>query len=109
VYSSVHTKAYNHRDGTQKTAGMMEFELLFEKTFHTYAIDWTPEQIRFFVDDIPFFTFQNEHLTYAEWPFDAPFYLILNIAVGGSWGGATGVDESIWPRRMEVDFVRVYQ
>lgn len=109
VYGSIHTKAYNHRDGTQKTAGMMEFEQLFEKTFHTYAIDWTPEQIQFFVDDIPFFTFENEHRTYAEWPFDAPFYLILNIAVGGTWGGATGVDESIWPQRMEVDFVRVYQ
>ena len=109
VYGSVHTEAYNHRDGTQKTAGMMEFEQPFEKHFHTYTIDWTAERIEFLVDDIPYITFTNEHATFAEWPFDAPFYLILNIAVGGSWGGALGIDDSIWPQRMEMDFVRVYQ
>ena len=109
VYGSVHTQAYNHVDGTQRTAGIMEFENLFEKTFHNYTIEWTAEQIQFLMDDIPYMTFDNEHATYAEWPFDAPFYLILNIAVGGTWGGQQGIDVAIWPQRMEIDYVRVYQ
>lgn len=109
VYASVHTKAFNHVDGTQKTAGMMEFENLFEETFHVYAVDWTKERMQFLVDDIPYLTFENANATYKEWPFDAPFYLILNVAVGGTWGGAQGVREDIWPQQLEVDYVRVYQ
>jgi hypothetical protein len=45
----------------------------------------------------------------AVWPFDGPFRLLLNVAVGGTWGGQQGVDPSIWPQRMEIDFVRVYE
>ena len=61
-----------------------------------------------------FFTFKNKHLTnpsadHRQWPFDKPFHVLLNIAVGGTWGGAHGVDETIWPQRMEIDYVRVYQ
>lgn len=109
VYGSVHTKAYNHMDGTQRTAGIMEFEQPFEKHFHVYTIDWNAERIVFMVNEVPYLTFANEQKTYAEWPFDAPFYLILNIAVGGTWGGAEGIDDTIWPQRMEIDYVRVYQ
>jgi beta-glucanase (GH16 family) len=87
VYGSVHTKTYNHIDGTQRTAGFMEFDNPFQQHFHTYVIDWTEERIAFLIDDIPYFTFPNEQATYAEWPFDAPFYLIMNIAVGGRSGG----------------------
>lgn len=109
VYGSVHTESYNHVDGTQRTAGFMEMENPFADNFHIYAIDWTEEYIEFFTDDIPFMRFENEHNSYKEWPFDQNFYLILNIAVGGTWGGAEGIDDSIWPQRMEVDYVRVYQ
>jgi beta-glucanase (GH16 family) len=109
VYASVHTKSYNHLDGTQKTAGMMEFEQLFEQTFHTYSVEWNAEYLEFFIDEIPYMKFENEHKSYKEWPFDVPFYLILNIAARGSWGGSMGIDDSIWPQRLEVDFVRVYQ
>jgi beta-glucanase (GH16 family) len=45
---------------------------------------------------------------YQEWPFDQPFHLILNIAVGGNWGGQKGVAPDIWPQKMEIDYVRVY-
>jgi len=45
----------------------------------------------------------------AEWPFDKPFYLILNLAIGGAWGGQKGIDTAAFPQRMEVDYVRVYQ
>jgi beta-glucanase (GH16 family) len=52
--------------------------------------------------------FENEHKTTAEWPFDSPFFLIMNIAVGGGLGGKMGVDESVFPATLEVDYVRVY-
>lgn len=55
------------------------------------------------------FTFTNEHKTSAEWPFNKPFHLLLNIAIGGFWGGQKGVDDTIFPNRMLVDYVRVYQ
>jgi hypothetical protein len=62
-----------------------------------------------FIDDKKYFDFQNTQAGWAQWPFDQKFHLLLNIAVGGSWGGQKGVDDSIWPQRMEVDYVRVYK
>lgn len=112
VHASIHTKSYYHSIGTQKTANT---KVATARTgFNTYAVEWTPEEIRAFVNEQHYFTFKNERLTnpaatYKEWPFDKPFHLLLNIAVGGTWGGAKGVDKTIWPQRMEVDYVRVYQ
>lgn len=112
VHASAHTKAYYHSIGTQKTA---KIEVPNARTaFHLYSIEWTPKEIRWYVNGKHYFTFLNERATqpaadYKEWPFDKPFHLILNLAVGGTWGGAKGVDQSIWPQRMEIDYVRVYQ
>lgn len=106
VHGTVHTEAFNHSIGTQKGGQKMVPD--FSDEFHTYAIDWTAEKIDFFIDGEKYFTFENTGNDYKEWPFDQPFHLILNIAVGGNWGGAKGVDTQIWPQRMEVDFVRVY-
>jgi beta-glucanase (GH16 family) len=55
-----------------------------------------------------YFTFTNSDKSTAEWPFDHPFHLILNIAVGGNWGGEKGIDTSIWPQRMEIDYARIF-
>lgn len=107
VYATAHTEAFNHAIGTQNTDTLRLADA--EDTFHTYAIEWTPEEIRWFADDTLYSTFRNRHATYREWPFDRPFHLILNIAVGGGWGGAEGVDDTIWPQRMVIDYVRVYQ
>lgn len=112
IHASVHTKAYYHSIGTQKTARINVSTARSE--FNVYAVEWTPEEIRGFVNEQLFFTFKNERLTSAtadfkQWPFDKPFHLLLNVAVGGTWGGTKGVDETIWPQRMEVDYVRVYQ
>lgn len=107
VYGSVHTDAYNHVEETQVTNGI---EIPYaESDFHTYEIEWTPERITWYVDGESYGTFRNEHQSYKEWPFDQDFHLILNIAVGGNWGGQQGVDEDIWPQQMVVDYVRVYQ
>jgi beta-glucanase (GH16 family) len=107
IHISVHTKAYNHIIGTQKTAVTAVPDA--DEAFHLYRVDWTPEDIRGYVDDKLIFTFQNEHKTFAEWPFDKRFHWLLNIAVGGNWGGMKGVDETIFPARMEVDYVRVFR
>jgi beta-glucanase (GH16 family) len=74
-------------------------------------VEWTADKIDFYVDNQKYNTVEKAALgsNVAEWPFEQPFYLLLNVAVGGNWGGQQGVDETIWPRRMEVDYVRVYQ
>lgn len=106
VHGTVHTEAFNHTIGTQK--GGQKDVPSFHEDFHTYAIDWTEKGIDFYIDGQRYFTFENTGGDYREWPFDQPFHLILNIAVGGGWGGQKGVDPDIWPQRMEVDYVRVY-
>jgi beta-glucanase (GH16 family) len=106
VHGTVHTEAFNHTKKTQKGA-QREVES-FSEQFHTYPIDWKSEKIDFYIDGGLYFTFENTGKDFREWPFDQPFHLILNLAVGGNWGGQKGVDEKIWPQRMEVDYVRVY-
>lgn len=106
VHGTVHTEAFNHSIGTQKGGFMQVSD--FNMKFHTYAIDWTADKIDFLIDGDVYFTFENTGNDYKEWPFDQTFHLILNIAVGGGWGGQQGVASDIWPQRMEVDYVRVY-
>lgn len=107
VHGTVHTEAYNGMKGTQKE-GKTPLPDCSEQ-FHTYAIDWTKEKIEFMVDDKVYHSFiRNPADDYKGWPFDQRFHLIMNIAVGGGWGGAEGIDESIWPQKMEVDWVRVW-
>lgn len=112
IHGSAHTKAYYHSIGTQKTA---KIEVPDARTsFNLYSVEWTPKEIRWYVNGKHYFTFPNERPTkpatgYKQWPFDKPFHVILNVAVGGTWGGTKGVDASIWPQRMEIDYVRVYQ
>src|SRR3546814_6802623 len=89
VHVSVHTKAYNHVIGTQKTSitavpGAMS-------GFHRYRVDWTPAGIRGYIDDAQVFAFANEGSGPGAWPFDRRFHLLLNLAVGGDWGGKLGV------------------
>ncbi len=107
VHVTVHTEAYNHSIGTQKGTNMMVPTATTE--FHKYRVDWTPYAVRGYIDDQLMFTFINEGKGSAAWPFDKRFHLIMNLAVGGNWGGAQGVDDSIFPKSMEVDYVRVYK
>lgn len=107
IHGTIHTKAYNGMKGTQKSK-----TIFIDKpndTFHVFALEWTPEKIDFILDGVVYNHIENEHKTTAEWPFDQKFYLILNVAVGGMWGGRQGIDNSIFPQQMIVDYVRVYQ
>jgi beta-glucanase (GH16 family)/ribosomal protein S19 len=107
VYFTIHTAAYNHMLGTQKGSSTILNDP--QNNFYTYALEWYPDRLDFYVDNVKYFTFYKEKDDYTVWPFDQRFYLILNIAVGGTWGGAQGVDPNVFPQRMEVEYVRVYQ
>ncbi|MDE3741165.1 family 16 glycosylhydrolase [Maribacter polysaccharolyticus] len=107
IHGTIHTKAYNHIIGTQK--GKTIFIENPNEEFHVFVIEWTPGKIDFLLDGVVYNHIENEHKTTAEWPFDQNFYLILNVAVGGGWGGRKGIDDSIFPQQMIVDYVRVYQ
>lgn len=107
IHANVHTAKYNHVKGNGK-GDKITVEKPYE-TFHVYAIEWNKDRIDFFVDDKKYFTYENEGTGTDAWPFDAPHYLILNIAVGGSWGGQRGVDDAVFPQEMLIDYVRVYQ
>ena len=107
VHGTVHTKAFNHGIGTQKGKQIQVPD--FSKKFHRYAIRWSANKIDFYVDDVLYNSFANTGGNFEEWPFDQPFHLLLNIAVGGDWGGKEGVDEAAFPQRMEIDYVRVWE
>ncbi|HWN87950.1 MAG TPA: glycoside hydrolase family 16 protein [Chitinophagaceae bacterium] len=76
--------------------------------FHLYRLDWAPYGIRGYFDNEKVFEYTNPNSGYASWPYDKKFHMLLNIAVGGTWGGAQGVDDSVFPATMEIDYVRVY-
>jgi beta-glucanase (GH16 family) len=107
VFASAHTKSFNHMIGTQSTNGIKVNNASTE--FHEYAINWTAESIEYSIDNQVFHRFVNTHAGFEAWPFDQEFYLILNVAIGGNWGGQMGIDDNIWPQKMEIDYVRVYK
>ena len=103
VFSTVHTTAGSGGKGSGAATEVLDACT----AFHTYQMHWTPKQARFGIDGKLHFTHTNAGTGKDQWPFDTPQFLILNIAVGGDFGGA--VDDSIFPLTMEVDYVRVYQ
>lgn len=108
VHGTVHNKAYYWINWEQRKGRILLDDVA--ANFHTYALEWSADQIRIFVDDVLYFTYVNEEDGWRAWPFDHPFHIIMNVAVGGYWGRAGGgIDESIFPQRMLVDYVRVYE
>ncbi|NLR91656.1 family 16 glycosylhydrolase [Flammeovirga agarivorans] len=117
VHATTHTYKYNWGQGTQKTDKITVPTVTTE--FHNYVVEWTPNRMEFYVDDALFFTTYNDGTGWEAWPFTQPFAVLLNVAVGGDWGGAVkvdndlGVDVTIFDReegvKMLVDYVRVYE
>ena len=107
VHGTVHTGAFNHTRGNQRSATTTIPDACNE--FHRYQMYWTANRIAIGVDDRYYYQYANDHSDNAEWPFDSPQFLILNIAVGGDWGGQMGVNDAIFPVALTVDYVRVYQ
>ena len=106
VHVTVHTGAYSDISSTLKTSVMPVVDATSQ--FHRYRVDWTPDAIRGYIDDVPVFEFHNEGRGADAWPFDQRFHWLLNIAVGGDWGGKQGVDAAAFPATLQVDYVRVY-
>ncbi|NTW23477.1 MAG: glycoside hydrolase family 16 protein [Lentimicrobium sp.] len=107
VHATVHTGNYNGSLGTQIGNSIMVPD--YATAFHTYAMEWNSEKVDFYLDDEKYFTFNNDKTgNYATWPFDKRFHLILNIAIGGNWGGSRGIDPNLTEATMEIDYVKLY-
>jgi beta-glucanase (GH16 family) len=108
VHATLHTALFTHSKGTQRGATTQVPTSC--SAFHTYQLDWRPDSITIGVDGRAYMRIRNDQPGgRGAWPFDAPFHMILNLAIGGSWAGAKGIDDAALPQRMEVDYVRVWQ
>lgn len=107
IHISTHTEAFNWVKGTQTTSVTNVPTCVSD--YHVYRIDWTPYAIRGYIDGEQRFMFINDGKGSAHWPFDKRFHLLLNIAVGGDWGGQQGINDSVFPATMDIDYVRVYK
>ncbi|MFM2138926.1 MAG: hypothetical protein RJA57_1233 [Bacteroidota bacterium] len=107
LHQTIHTDRYNGMHQTQRTRLI---PLSGHGTvYHVYAIEWSADRLEYYLDGVKTFTFDRESADTAVWPFNQPFHIILNMAIGGNFGGKKGIDASIFPTRMQVDYVRVYQ
>jgi beta-glucanase (GH16 family) len=107
IHGSIHTQAYNHRIGTQKSGTKMIPDA--NAQYHIYSIEWSQEKIDFLIDGEKYFSFTNDGQNNPEtWPFDKRFHLLLNVAVGGDWPGNPTTDTK-FPKKMIIDYVRVYK
>jgi beta-glucanase (GH16 family) len=107
IHATTHSTAYNWKSATQRTATTTASGATLRD--HVYAMEWFDDRIDVFVDGAKYFTSKNDGTGEDAWPFDKKFHIILNVAIGGDWGGAQGVDPNVWPRQMRVDYVRVYR
>ncbi len=107
VHSTVHTELFNHTIGTQ--VGKPFYLPTASTEFHVYTMEWDENEIRSYVDGEQYFNFLNNGEGSGAWPFDQPFHLILNLAIGGGWGGKMGIDDSLFPHQFQIDYVRIYQ
>jgi beta-glucanase (GH16 family) len=105
AHATVHTPAYyfkiNNQISSTKNIPNMAGE------FHTYAVEWTPTEVRGYVDGEHYYVY-DKTANVKEWPFNNAQNLILNLAMGGGWGGAKGLDASITSQKFIIDYVRVY-
>jgi beta-glucanase (GH16 family) len=104
ILGSIYTKNFNWMNGN----GITQFINYpgTEEDFHIYAVEWDPDEMRIFVDGFPYNVFKNPHTNWADWPFDQKMGLIINTALA-SFGG--DIDDAIFPQRLLVDYVRIYQ
>jgi beta-glucanase (GH16 family) len=107
IHANIHCKAYNHMIHTGK-GNKLTAEAPWTQ-FHEYSIEWYEDRIEFFFDDTRYFIYRKESDDPAVWPFAQPQYLILNLAIGGGWGGQKGIDDTLFPHRFEIDYVRYYK
>lgn len=107
-YSTIHTKEFNHKIGSS-IGDYIRSDSLHDD-YHLYSVNWYSNRLEIYFDDSLVMKYVNPNETFAQWPFDKPFHLLLNCAVGGDWIRSNGgIDNSIFPQVFEVDYVRVYE
>lgn len=105
IHATLHSGAFNHRLGTQRGARRRLPTAC--TAFHRYQLDWRADSITVGIDGRAHMRVRNDQPGgTAAWPFRRPFDLILNVAVGGDWGGQKGIDDAAFPQAMRVDYVR---
>lgn len=122
VYGTIHTDRFNGANGRGGSTNSLITQNVLASIdvaneFHVYGIEWDENSITWYFDGheyasesySPYLSQTVLYDTSVDWPFDQYFYLILNFAIGGTWGGAQGVDDTIFPQSYIVDYVRVYQ
>jgi beta-glucanase (GH16 family) len=105
IYGTVHGPGYSAGGGVGHFTTFPEGSL--SENFHVYAIEWEPDEIRWYVDDNQFFKLTPEQVP-GEWVYDHPFFILINLAVGGNWPGYPN-ESTVFPQFLYVDYVRVYQ
>lgn len=108
VHTNVHVYTYNHTRGNGR-GNAMEVSPPPYEGFNVYAVEWYEDRVEFYFNDLRYFVYEKESDDPDVWPFAAPHYLILNLAIGGAWGGLEGIDESLFPHRFEIEYVRYYR
>ena len=108
VYATIHGPGYSGKGGLS-TSYSLPGKSNFADDFHTYAVEWEPNVMRFYCDDVLFKTVKPADLPPGtKWVFDHSYFILLNVAVGGNWPGAPD-STTVFPQQMLVDYVRVYQ
>jgi beta-glucanase (GH16 family) len=108
IYATLHTKLFNHVLKTQRSAQKLVPTSC--SAFHLCQLDWRPDSMTIGVDGRGVLRVLNDQPGgQGDWPFNTPFKMILNLAIGGNWAAAKGIDDAAMPQRMEVDYIRVWQ
>lgn len=105
MLGTVHGPGYSGGNAISKSYSLLDDR--FDTNFHIYGIEWGPKYINFYVDDVLYNQITPNDVT-GEWVFDHPFYIIINLAVGGNFVG-TPNSETVFPQSMLIDYVRVYK
>jgi beta-glucanase (GH16 family) len=107
IYSTLHGPGYSGAHGISAKFAVPAGEAV-NAGFHVYAVEWEPKDIRFYFDDHLIAERTPKDLPEgAAWVYDHPFFLLLNVAVGGAWPG-NPAESTSFPQQMLVDYVRVY-
>ena len=107
IFGTIHTRKYNHMIGTHRTDSI--YIQGVENEFHLYGFEWTHDAMLWYVDGKLYNKLDRNGEGEKAWPFNQfNYHLILNLAVGGNWGGQKGIDDTIWPQKIEIDYVKYY-
>ncbi|GAB4537192.1 MAG: hypothetical protein Fur0018_27940 [Anaerolineales bacterium] len=104
IYGTLHGPGYSGGDGIGRP---YVAAATLSDDFHIYAIEWGPDEIRWYLDDANYLTVSRDRVP-GDWVYDQPFFILLNLAVGGDWPGVPD-ERTVFPQQLLVDYVRVYR